>query len=549
MKEISMKADAGVGKEIQKLLFVPVSTFDVTIFSCYFYAVFWIALEPNLIEAIGAILIESLLMVITFIRPIQRLCAPASYRFLIEFAEGHPKNELDVLTNLVRLPLIKARHLTAFYFVKNMIFGTAIVVFWWEHPGHTNAEQFLRYFILELFVLSTFFTWVYVTGHKWASATLQRMKELGQFKTVLSNFTYPTHTPIQSIAFTAMILLGSLAMAVLYYRFGAANTISNTDKLQIGYIVSGVVVFISYQLHQILDLVYTQLRQCSEILSNFRQSGIGQLPISTISFIGDFQSKTNTFFKRLAEKERELSAWVFNEAEKERTNHIGAISALIAHDLAAPVTALKFCVDRVTNLQPLEDAERKHMSLAINHLFDLSRSLRNALRTSGDEQYSIHEAIASARSLVDIEFHKESAYKKLNYELALGDSNLFVTSIPKLYLIQVFTNLLKNSVRSMIESAESECNSEKTNKSIQIAARETEDEVQITFTDSGNSFSAELFRELTEENIFLSKDIKVRKGLGLRMSLRMIEVYRGRIDFTPPTPSIRPNFVVSIPKN
>lgn len=135
-----MKADLGVGKEIQKLLFVPVSTFDVTIFSCYFYAVFWIALEPNLIEAIGAILIESLLMVITFIRPIQRLCAPASYRFLIEFAEGRPKNELDVLTNLVRLPLIKARHLTAFYFVKNMIFGTAIVVFWWEHPGHTNAE-------------------------------------------------------------------------------------------------------------------------------------------------------------------------------------------------------------------------------------------------------------------------------------------------------------------------------------------------------------------------------------------------------------------------
>jgi|GEM_PF-2893756 len=537
-----MKTDEQTSLEIKKLLFVPVSVADMSFFSIYFYGVFWIALSPTMLEAWVAIVFESLLMAISFLRPVQEFFAPREYRRLILFASGNELPEEEVLDHLVRIPFIKARHLTLFYFVKNMTFGSLIVVFYWAHEGLTHFEQWTRYFLLELFVLSTFFFWVYVTGHKWASEALHRLQVAGDLKESLRHFSYPAQVPFQKVALVSFALLSVLALVVLGTKFGHLSEVTFNQKMQILYIVAGVVAFISYELWQILDLIFTQMNRNVVALAAFQEHGVGMLPVSTISFIGRFQALTNSFFNRLNEKETELSAWVFNEAEKERTNHIGAISSLIAHDLAAPVTALKFCVDKFSSNQALDTTDMQHMKLSVNHLFDLSRSLRNAMRASAEEEYSLHEAIASARSLVDIEFRKVPEYRSIKYVLVLGSSELLVASIPKLYLVQILTNLFRNSARCLLESKLPQM-------TIKVTATESSNSIHIDLEDSGSGFSRDSFNELTADNIFLKGNIRVRQGLGLRMSLRMIEAYKGALTFLASEGDRPARFHLSIAKN
>lgn len=197
---------------------------------------------------------------------------------------------------------------------------------------------------------------------------------------------------------------------------------------------------------------------------------------------------------------------------------------MIAHELRAPLTAMKGYASMVRERQDIPDDVRNYgqkiedsagrLVLIINDLLDVARIHSGKLSVK-PVQTNLQEIITSV-----LEIMQKSALEKgiaLSQEIIVP--NLLINADP-MRLHQALTNLVSNSIKYTKSG------------SITIAIDERDDRIEIRVKDTGTGISAENQQSLFKPFFRVSNtdvDNTVGTGLGMWITKQLIELMRGSI--------------------
>jgi PAS domain S-box-containing protein len=206
------------------------------------------------------------------------------------------------------------------------------------------------------------------------------------------------------------------------------------------------------------------------------------------------------------EKTRELT-------EAERLAAIGELAAMVGHDLRNPLTGIAGAVYIIkTNLASKADSKTKEMleiiekdilrsNKIISDLLDYSKELRLDLKETFLKQ-NINEALMAVGIPENIDIVDEV------------NSGLRMT-VDIEQMKRVFINIIKNAVDAMPDGGK-----------IVIKSEETEDNLKISFSDTGKGIPENIMVKLWKP-LFTTKAKGM--GFGLAICKRIVEAHQGKI--------------------
>lgn len=205
---------------------------------------------------------------------------------------------------------------------------------------------------------------------------------------------------------------------------------------------------------------------------------------------------------------------------------LGEASATIAHDIASPLSILLGFV-QILEQNCIDKNRLSNMGECLDQVQALKRSAER-----------IQNIIGSVNKMSRQEISQE--FKRLNIRAIIDESLFFITFkarnkdvkiqflVPErdfyvlgneTLLSQAFVNLISNSIDAVERLRD---------RWIRISVYEVEDEIEITFTDSGLGIPREI-----QDNLFkvsmTTKDYGKGTGLGLMITKRIIDQHSGTI--------------------
>jgi PAS domain S-box-containing protein len=217
-----------------------------------------------------------------------------------------------------------------------------------------------------------------------------------------------------------------------------------------------------------------------------------------------------TYRKRL---ERELLA-------AERLKTAGQVSAGVAHEIGAPLTAISMTVDHMLRKQcgTCGGATEMHILQAqTDRIARLARQLVNLARpaTPSFAALQVNESVAAAAALVRSQLSRHGVHIVL--DLASG---LPAVRGDDAQVQQVIVNLLLNAERAIGEAG----------GSIEITTRREDHEAVITVADTGRGIAASHLPQLFTPFFSASGGT----GLGLALAAQIVKAHGGAIDAASP---------------
>ncbi|MCC7429566.1 PAS domain S-box protein [bacterium] len=203
--------------------------------------------------------------------------------------------------------------------------------------------------------------------------------------------------------------------------------------------------------------------------------------------------------------------------QSEKLSAIGQLAVGIAHEVGNPLTSIssivqilemesadKFFTDRLVSIRH----EINRISAILRNLVDFSRPKKSVV-----EAVNINDLINETIKIIC--FDKRA--KHIDFVLKLDNS------LPKIKLvadelIQVFINLFINAIDAIDEKA----------GKIQIISTEKEDCAEIKITDNGKGIKESEMSRIFDP-FFTTKEIGKGTGLGLWVSLGIVESFNGKI--------------------
>jgi signal transduction histidine kinase len=234
-------------------------------------------------------------------------------------------------------------------------------------------------------------------------------------------------------------------------------------------------------------------------------------------FVKSFTSNT----QQLVEMERSLGT-------ASRLLTLNELSTNIAHELSTPLQTALIASQRVRRrLQKIEGdwsvekTELTNIKLAIEQASKTIDSVRNLVKSPGSENVccSLQDTFEITLKLIESAAHEDDV------EINISDlSKLPPVAIGQNELIQVFLNLINNSISSL---------SEVTNKKISISAIDSNySEIFLQISDSGRGIGKHLSTNLFKIGTSQSDDgLGLGLGLGLWVSRSIAERRGGSLDY------------------
>ena len=255
-------------------------------------------------------------------------------------------------------------------------------------------------------------------------------------------------------------------------------------------------------------------------VENKRKNGDPFYTQLLISPIIDSYSKVTGFFgihrdlsdKRILEKQL---------IHTQKMESIGTLAAGIAHEVGNPLASISAIVQvvlRTTN----DEFIKEKLGLVKNQVTRISKIIRDLVDFSRPSNYELQVTDINKNISEAVEITKVGAKaKNISFELELNPK------LPLLPLIsdqlqQIFVNILLNSVDAIVEMDAKE------NKSITVKSDIDEDNIILTFSDSGPGIPEDNLNKIFEP-FFTTKKEGKGTGLGLWVSYGIIKSFQGDI--------------------
>jgi signal transduction histidine kinase len=242
-------------------------------------------------------------------------------------------------------------------------------------------------------------------------------------------------------------------------------------------------------------------------------------PITLIIFVWvlftSYQAlKTEKAHTRLKQEQNYLA-----ELEQLKNNFV----SLISHDLKTPIAKIQAVLDRVLTDGDIPPALNEDLNSLKNYSEELNRYIQSILKVLRVESrdFKILKETADINGVIEnvIERVKPlAATKNIGLELTLEP--MFLIEFDVTLMTEVFLNIIENSIKYTPK-----------NGTIRVHSFETETDVHVEISDTGEGISAE-----DQENIWKkfvrgkAQDYKTKgSGLGLYLVKYFIELHGGQI--------------------
>lgn len=257
-----------------------------------------------------------------------------------------------------------------------------------------------------------------------------------------------------------------------------------------------------------------------------------------ISPILNSEGKVISFFgihRDLTEKKKLEKQLIHTQ----KMESIGTLAAGVAHEVGNPLASISALVQVV--LRSTEDEfVKEKLGLVRSQVTRISKIIRDLVDFSRPSNYElqltdINLIITEAVEIVKV----GKKAKQINFEMHLEEK------IPNLPLVadqvqQVFVNILLNAVDTICEP-----NNKKKDNSIISRSYKTDDNVMITFSDTGMGIAEQNIAKVFEP-FFTTKKEGKGTGLGLWVSYGIIKSFQGDIKINSKLDQ-GTTFVISLP--
>jgi two-component system sensor histidine kinase PilS (NtrC family) len=237
-------------------------------------------------------------------------------------------------------------------------------------------------------------------------------------------------------------------------------------------------------------------------------------------FIGSFQDLTE--LKRMAEEIKQKEKWAA----------IGELSANIAHEIRNPLASLKSSVEMLREDATPTEKKDTLMSIALSETDRLNRIISDFLTYSRPSSLDVQDC--DLRSILDKTLDLLGNKQSQGVTIVKNYSGPLEIKADSLKLEQVFLNLGLNALESMPQGG-----------SLEVSASGQDDNVEITFTDTGGGIPGN-----EHEKVFYPFFTTKAEGTGLGLSIahRIIEDHNGRITLNS-NPRGGATFSILMPRN
>ena len=202
------------------------------------------------------------------------------------------------------------------------------------------------------------------------------------------------------------------------------------------------------------------------------------------------------------------------------------IARKLAHEIKNPLTPIQLSLDRIKDkFISNNKADQKHFE---DHMFLINSQIQeiNSLLNSFSDFARMQEAVFETHDIIEIVNLAANPYIKnyLNIDFDIKNNlNISILKCDKNQIFRVFTNLIKNSIESIIEK-----NLQNNQGKITIQINEDLEYVKIELNDNGVGFNLKDINNIREP-YFTSK--KSGSGLGLSIVSKIIHEHGGDINF------------------
>ncbi len=219
---------------------------------------------------------------------------------------------------------------------------------------------------------------------------------------------------------------------------------------------------------------------------------------------------------------------------------IGEMAGGVAHEINTPLAIIQMRADQLLECiyeEPQDKVMIQDSLEAINKTVARISKIVNGLRTFARDGSKDPVEVVSVNRIVEDTFSlcREKFYNngvKLNYS---SNGNIEFECRPG-EISQVLLNFLNNAFDAIQDCPE---------KWINVEAKESSQQIQISITDSGNGIPANI-QEKMMQPFFTTKEIGKGTGLGLSISNGIIQGHGGNIKIDNQSPNTR--FILTIPK-
>ena len=252
--------------------------------------------------------------------------------------------------------------------------------------------------------------------------------------------------------------------------------------------------------------------------------------------LGIFEDRTEQRdYEKLIEEQR------MKLIHSEKMSALGEMAGGIAHEINTPLTVIELnagqlkmqLANGVRDLNALSKYPER-ISSTVQRIAKIVRGLKAFARDGEKDPFEM----ASVESLIRESYEFcQSRFQQSDVEFKMGlvPPDLMIAS-RAVQLSQVFLNLLNNAFDAVCEME---------SPWVRVDVKDLQDEVEISFTDSGSGIAPELAKKIMQP-FFTTKDVGKGTGLGLSVSLSIVQGHGGVITLDANHPHTR--FVVRLPK-
>lgn len=199
--------------------------------------------------------------------------------------------------------------------------------------------------------------------------------------------------------------------------------------------------------------------------------------------------------------------------KKEKLSVLGELAAGIAHEVRNPLTSINGFIQMMKQTKHVEE---KYVDIMLDELERINQIVSELL-VLGKPQSQCYKPL----QLCDV---LDYVLKLVQHEAALSDVNIMLNSCSsnlmvygdKSQLIQVFLNIIKNSLEAMPDGG-----------LIDLSVKEDEDRLKIEIRDTGIGIPEDRLEKIGEPFFTLKEK---GMGLGLTISTKIIQEHKGVLD-------------------
>jgi two-component system, NtrC family, sensor kinase len=234
----------------------------------------------------------------------------------------------------------------------------------------------------------------------------------------------------------------------------------------------------------------------------------------------ELRALTNTLEQRVEQKTQELKSAQMQIVRAEKLASLGRMAAGVAHELNSPLTGVLTFAHLVAKKVPKDSQEAADLQVIITETNRCARIIKDLLQFARETQVDRREEDLNniVRHTMSI-LQPQAQFHNVNVHLSL-DENLPKVIVDAAQIKQVLMNIVLNAVEAMGQTGD-----------LDIRTGREERRAVLTIKDTGCGISQENLGRIFDP-FFTTKDPGKGTGLGLAVSLKLIENHGGTIEVT-----------------